>query len=674
MSLHHVPPDRGPNRGRRSHSAEPPESHHPHGTRQRPGAHRQLRAALPRRPIALMVTVTLIAAGLFAGLVTRATPAAAARPGVFAYVANSGSNTVSVIDTANNTTTATIPVGRGPYGLAANHAGTRVYVAGFDSAAVSVIDTATDTVTGTIATAGAPFAMAVDPTDSRLYVAQGNSVLVVDTATNTVTATIAVGTSPIAVLVAPDGAHVYAVNNAGHDISVIDTATATVGASIALSGSPDGAALSPDGKHLYAVDDQSGLWVLDLTAGGALTATVPITDGSNVAVNAAGTRAYVSAFPAAVKVVDLTTNTVTDTVSVGSYPANLTLHVAGGFVYTTNAVSGDVSVIDTASDTVVATVPVGSTPYGIVVVGVPQPRTVTSVSPNSGPTAGGSSVTVTGTHFTGSTAVAFGTTSATSFTVVDDTTILATAPPGAPGTVHVTVTGPGGTSATSAADRYTYAAAPTVTSIGPDSGPEAGGTVVSITGTDLAGATGVTFGPGRPATSVSCTATSCTVTAPPGPGAGRVDVRVSTAGGTSASNPADRYTYIASTADVAVALRATGVPSLFNAHIDYTITVTNRGPDTLGSATVTAPLPVPMTATSPDCAVVNRTVTCTVGPLAKGAATTRHFTAPVGLLGLGLAYEVTASRTASAPADPNPADDNSSASCTVITSLLILCS
>ncbi|MET7304310.1 IPT/TIG domain-containing protein [Embleya sp. NPDC005575] len=244
--------------------------------------------------------------------------------------------------------------------------------------------------------------------------------------------------------------------------------------------------------------------------------------------------------------VDLTTNTVIDTVAVGGYPANLTLHVAGGFVYTTNAASGDVSVIDTASDMVVATIPVGRTPYGIVVVGVPQPRTVTSVTPNSGPAAGGTPVTVTGTHFTGSTAVAFGPTPAASFTVVNDTTIVATAPPGAPGTVDVTVTGPNGTSPTSAADRYIYAAAPTVTSIGPNSGPEAGGTVVTITGTNLAGTTGVTFGPGRPATSLSCTATSCTVTAPAGPGAGQVDVRVSTAGGTSASNPADRYTYIAS--------------------------------------------------------------------------------------------------------------------------------
>ncbi|MGC0419816.1 IPT/TIG domain-containing protein [Embleya sp. AB8] len=550
-------------------------------------AHRPRRGSPGGRTTALIGCLALVLAGLVAHALP-ASAASAARSGVVAYVANSGSNTVSVIDTTTNTTTATIPVGRGPYGLAANHAGTRVYVADFDSAGISVIDTAGDTVTATIATGGAPFAMAVDPSDARLYVAQGNSVLVIDTGRNAVTATIPVGTNPIAVLVAPDGAHAYAVNNAGRSVSVISTATATVTATIALPGSPDGAALAPDGTHLYAVDNQTGLWILDLTTGGTLTTTVPIADASNVAVNASGTRAYVSAFPAAVKVVDLTTDTVIDSVPVGNYPANLTLHVAGRFVYTTNSASGDVTVIDTTTDTVVATVPVGKTPYGIVVVGVPQPRTVTAVRPNSGPASGGTAVTITGTHFTGSTAVTFGATPAGAFTVVDDTTITATAPPGAPGTVDITVTGPGGSSPAS---------------------------------------------------------------------------------------PADRYTYVATPADVAVDLQATGVPSLFDAHLDYLVSITNKGPGTLSSATVTAPLPAPMTATSPDCAVTGgRTVTCTVGPLAKGATATRHFTSPVGLLSLGVDYAVTATRVASTPADPNPANDSSSTDCTVLTSLLILCS
>jgi serine protease len=86
------------------------------------------------------------------------------------------------------------------------------------------------------------------------------------------------------------------------------------------------------------------------------------------------------------------------------------------------------------------------------------PPTVTSVTPGNGPAAGGTTVTIAGTGFTGATAVRFGATAAASFTVSSGTQISAVSPAGT-GTVHVTVTGPGGTSATSSADEFTYVAA-----------------------------------------------------------------------------------------------------------------------------------------------------------------------------------------------------------------------
>jgi YVTN family beta-propeller protein len=65
----------------------------------------------------------------------------------FAYVANIGGNTVSVIDTATSAVIgAPISVGSGPVGVAVNPAGTRVYVVNTNDNSVSVIDTATDTV------------------------------------------------------------------------------------------------------------------------------------------------------------------------------------------------------------------------------------------------------------------------------------------------------------------------------------------------------------------------------------------------------------------------------------------------------------------------------------------------------------------------------------------------
>ena len=87
----------------------------------------------------------------------------------------------------------------------------------------------------------------------------------------------------------------------------------------------------------------------------------------------------------------------------------------------------------------------------------PVPPVVTSVNPNNGQAAGGTSVSITGIGFTGATSVHFGATAAASFTVNSDSHITATSPSGS-GTVDVTVTTPAGTSTTSSADEFTYVA------------------------------------------------------------------------------------------------------------------------------------------------------------------------------------------------------------------------
>jgi hypothetical protein len=90
---------------------------------------------------------------------------------------------------------------------------------------------------------------------------------------------------------------------------------------------------------------------------------------------------------------------------------------------------------------------------------------VSSLSPNSGPIDGGTLVTITGANFTGATAVFFGDAPA-GFVVNDDTSITAVSPgEGSPDNVDVTVTSPGGTSAISAADQFTYTTATTTSTI-----------------------------------------------------------------------------------------------------------------------------------------------------------------------------------------------------------------
>lgn len=180
--------------------------------------------------------------------------------------------------------------------------------------------------------------------------------------------------------------------------------------------------------------------------------------------------------------------------------------------------------------------------------------TVTSVSPAAGPAAGGGTVTITGSNFTGSgwavSGVFFGSTAATSFTVVSATQITAAAPPGssqADITVRTGATNGGAveTSATSSADVYAWAAMPMVTGISPTGGPAKGGTAVTITGSGFTGP-GFSVGQVRFGSAVasvtSISATQLTVVSPSGT-VGKVAVTVTTPGGTSAASSATTFTY-----------------------------------------------------------------------------------------------------------------------------------
>jgi YVTN family beta-propeller protein len=152
------------------------------------------------------------------------------------YVANSGSNNVSVIDTATNTVIKTIPVGAQPYGVAVNLSGTKVYVTNQESANVSVIDTVTNTVTASIPVEKYPHGVAVTPDEKWVYVANHNKLIgtvsIINTTTNTVIKKIQVGSNPCGVAVTHDGKWVYVTTSGSENdpgsVSVIDTATMNV--------------------------------------------------------------------------------------------------------------------------------------------------------------------------------------------------------------------------------------------------------------------------------------------------------------------------------------------------------------------------------------------------------------------------------------------------------------
>ena len=170
---------------------------------------------------------------------------------------------------------------------------------------------------------------------------------------------------------------------------------------------------------------------------------------------------------------------------------------------------------------------------------------VTSISPNAGAQTGGAVVTITGANLGEASAVHFGSEAASAFTVNSATSITATAPPGV-GVVDVTVTTPNNTTPPTPADRFTYIPPPTITKVVPNKGPAAGGTSVTITGTNFAGATSVSFG-ATPATSFTVnSATSISAVSPPA-STGSTGIALTTPNGASAAAKGDAFRYEAPT-------------------------------------------------------------------------------------------------------------------------------
>ncbi|MFE3887705.1 beta strand repeat-containing protein [Streptomyces lydicus] len=201
---------------------------------------------------------------------------------------------------------------------------------------------------------------------------------------------------------------------------------------------------------------------------------------------------------------------------------------------------------------VTVTAPTGTSTQNVFFTYTPAP-VLTTLTPTSGPTAGGNVVTINGTGLSGASSVKFGSSSGVIVTNTA-TQITVIAPAGGVGSVNVTVTTAGGTSN---GLPYTYVAvpAPVLSSLSPASGPTAGGNVVTINGANLSGASSVLFG-GSPATVLTNTATQITVSAPAGVGA--VSVTVTTAGGTSNGLA---YTYVAAPVPVLSSLSPASGPT-----------------------------------------------------------------------------------------------------------------
>ena len=271
---------------------------------------------------------------------------------------------------------ATVPVGESPGFVVVSPDGRRAMVANQAAGMITVLDTATNKVTATIPVpAGPPQYLAFSPTGERVYVSiwdQARTVAavgVLDTATNTIVATIPVRTRPYLSAVTPDGQRLYVPNHDSGTISVIDTVTNAVTTEIKVAPNPHWVEMSRDGSRAYAANHESNLISVIDTGDNSILAEVPVqTSPHSVAVHP--TRPLVvnvNYDAASVTAIDTGTDRVVATIAVGKNPQDITWAPDGRHAYVVNTSDNTVSVIDPDTETVTATVPTGTSPTSVAV-------------------------------------------------------------------------------------------------------------------------------------------------------------------------------------------------------------------------------------------------------------------------------------------------------------------
>jgi YVTN family beta-propeller protein len=269
-----------------------------------------------------------------------------------------------------------IDVGETPGFAAVSPNGRQLYVANRNAGVVTVVDSAVDAVTATIPVpAGPPQFLTFAPDGSRLYVSVFNdertiaAVAVIDTADNEVITTIPVRTRPYLGAVTPDGRRLFVPNHDSGSISVIDTASDTVVAEVQVPPNPHWIEFTSDGSRAYVANHESNLVTQLDPATLEVVDEVPVeTSPHSVAVHP--TRplvANVNYDSGSVTMIDTDSNAVVASIPVGENPQDITWSADGRFAYVATVAADAVAVISAESFTVTARLPVGDAPTSVAV-------------------------------------------------------------------------------------------------------------------------------------------------------------------------------------------------------------------------------------------------------------------------------------------------------------------
>ncbi|MFN7994662.1 MAG: YncE family protein [Bryobacteraceae bacterium] len=291
-----------------------------------------------------------------AGLGLAGSLSAFAQP--FLYVSGIG-NTVQVINGADNTFNATIPVSGSPGGLAISPDGAYVYVTLQTANSVAILSTATKAQVGTIPVGTGPVQIAFTPNGSAAYVVnqRSNSVSVINTVTRSVMATVPVGTQPLGVAVTPDGSRVFVLSASAQQISILSTATNQVIGTWPVNTGTCFVYFSSDGTYAYVANQYNNAVAVYQAGTGKLLAVITgFLHPNSMALSPDGSKLYVTnGNSKSLAVVSTSSRKIIATIGVGSMPTSVTLSPDGSAAYVTNMQDNTLSVVSTGGNTVVKT-------------------------------------------------------------------------------------------------------------------------------------------------------------------------------------------------------------------------------------------------------------------------------------------------------------------------------
>jgi len=323
--------------------------------------------------------------------------AASSASAATAYVANSGSDTVTPIELATNTPGSPITVGGGPSAVAITPNGKTAYVTNSRSNTVTPIELATNTPLSEITVGGGPSAVAITPNGKTAYVTNelSGTVTPIKIATNKPGKEITVGKYPTGIAITPNGKTAYVTNAGcgcglgGGTVTPIEIATNTPGKEITVGVAPSAVAITPDGTTAYVTNLGNAFGL----GGGTVTpieiaTNTPLSEitvsrfvqprPTGVAITPDGTTAYVTNLEEGVTPIEIATNKPGNEITVGSEPFGVAITPNGKTAYVTNELSGTVTPIKIATNTPGKEITVGSSPVAIAI--YPPPTTCTTNS------------------------------------------------------------------------------------------------------------------------------------------------------------------------------------------------------------------------------------------------------------------------------------------------------